>query len=83
MIMLTFKEIGDSKNNGGDKIRIECASMYMVHGSMGHSGRDVRGTGRAVDERMVKSNHRSGMSQYMKDKPKWLILWVLADNDHG
>ncbi len=39
----------------------------------------------AVDERMVKSKHRSGMRQFMKDKPtKWgLKLWVLADSDNG
>ena len=34
---------------------------------------------------MVKSKHRSGMRQFMKDKPtKWgLKLWVLADSDNG
>ena len=39
----------------------------------------------AVDERVVKSKHRSGMRQYMKDKPtKWGVkLWVLADSDNG
>lgn len=39
----------------------------------------------AVDERMVRSKHRSGMRQYNKDKPtKWgLKLWVLADSDTG
>ena len=39
----------------------------------------------AVDERMVKSKHRSGIRQYMKDKPtKWGVkLWVLADCDNG
>ena len=39
----------------------------------------------AVDERMVKSKHRSGIRQYMKDKPtKWGVkLWVLADSDNG
>ena len=36
----------------------------------------------AIDERMVKSRHRSGIRQYIKDKPiKWGIkLWVLADS---
>ena len=39
----------------------------------------------SVDERMVKSKHRSGIRKYMKDKPtKWGIkLWVLADSDNG
>ena len=39
----------------------------------------------AIDERMVKSKHRSGMRQYMKDQPtKWGVkLWVLADSDNG
>ena len=39
----------------------------------------------AVDERMVKSRHRSGFRQFMKDKPtKWGIkLWVLADSANG
>ena len=39
----------------------------------------------AVDERMVKSRHRSGIRQYIKDKPtRWGIkLWVLADSSNG
>ena len=39
----------------------------------------------AVDERMVRSRHRSGIRQYIKDKPiKWGIkLWVLADSFNG
>jgi hypothetical protein len=39
----------------------------------------------AVDERMVKSKHRSGIRQYMKNKPtKWGIkLWVLAYSSNG
>ena len=39
----------------------------------------------AINERMVKSRHRSGIRQYIKDKPiKWEIkLWVLADSSNG
>ena len=39
----------------------------------------------AIDERMVRSRHRSGIRQYIKDKPiKWGIkLWVLADSLNG
>lgn len=38
----------------------------------------------ATDERMVKSRHRSGIRQYIRDKPtKWGIkLWVLADSSN-
>ena len=39
----------------------------------------------AVDERIVKSKHRSGIRQYIKNKPvKFGIkLWVLADSNNG
>ena len=39
----------------------------------------------AVDERMAKSRHRSGMTQFNKDKPiRWRIkVWVLADSSNG
>ena len=39
----------------------------------------------AIDERMVKSRHRSGIRQYIRDNPtKWGIkLWVLADSSNG
>ena len=39
----------------------------------------------AIDERMVRSRHRSGIRQYVKGKPiKWGIkLWVLADSLNG
>ena len=39
----------------------------------------------AIDERMVKSRHRSGFRQFIKDKPtRWGIkLWVLADSSNG
>ncbi|XP_029183653.1 piggyBac transposable element-derived protein 4-like isoform X3 [Acropora millepora] len=39
----------------------------------------------AVDERMVRSRHRSSVKQFNKDKPtRWGIkLWVLADSLNG
>ena len=38
-----------------------------------------------IDERMVKSRHRSGLRQYIRDKPtKWGIkYWVLADSSNA
>lgn len=40
----------------------------------------------ATDERMVKSRHRSGKCQFIKDKPTkrgGIKLWVLADSSNG
>jgi len=39
----------------------------------------------AVDERLVKSEHRSGIRQYIKNKPvKFRIkLWVVAESKNG
>ena len=39
----------------------------------------------AIDERVVKFRHNSGIRQYIKDKPStWGIkLWVLADSSNG
>ena len=39
----------------------------------------------AIDERMVKSRHRSGIRQYIRDKPiKWGVkFWVLAYSSNG
>jgi hypothetical protein len=50
-----------------------CHMLYQPHQNV------------AVDERMVKSKHRSGIKQCMKNKPtKWGIkLWVLADSSNG
>ena len=55
------------------QFKTKCLSLYQPYQNM------------AVDERMVKSRHRSGMRQYIKDKPtKWGIkLWVLADSCNG
>lgn len=53
--------------------RSRCACLYQP------------GQNLAIDERMVKSRHRSRIRQYIKDKPtKWGIkLWVLADSCNG
>ena len=39
----------------------------------------------AIDERMVKSKHRTGIRQYIRNKPtKWGIkMWVLADSSNA
>ena len=68
-----------AKENAGDKLRkVEsfvayfknrCSALYQPRQQV------------AIDERMVKSRHRSGIRQFIKDKPnKWGIkLWVLAE----
>ena len=56
-----------------DHFRRKCKELYQPSQNV------------AIDERMVKSRHRSGMRQYIKNKPtKWGIkLWVLADSSKG
>ena len=56
-----------------DDFKSKCVSLYQPRQQV------------AIDERMVKSRHRSGIRQYIKDKPtKWGIkLWVLADSSNG
>lgn len=56
-----------------DDFKSKCLSLYQRRQQV------------AIDERMVKSRHRSGICQYIKDKPtKWgLKLWVLADSSNG
>ena len=53
-----------------DYCRSRCLALYQPRQQL------------AIDEHMVKSRHRSGILQYIKDKPtKWGIkLWVLADS---
>ena len=50
-----------------------CAALYQPRQNL------------AIDERMVKSRHRSGIRQYIKDKPTKLGIkpWVLADSSNG
>ena len=56
-----------------DYFKSRCLSLYQPRQNI------------AIDERMVKSRHRSGIRQYIRDKPtKWGIkLWVLADSSNG
>ncbi len=53
--------------------KFRCLSLYQPRQNV------------AIDERMVKSRHRSSIWQYIKGKPtKWGIkLWVLADSSNG
>ena len=56
-----------------DDVRLACQAFY-------HPKQQL-----SVDERMVASKGRSGMTQYMKDKPtKWgMKLFVVADATNG
>ena len=56
-----------------DKFTTRCKKLYQPFQNV------------SVDERMVKSKGRSGIKQYLKDKPtKWgMKLWVLADSLNG
>lgn len=56
-----------------NQFKSRCVTLYQP-------GKQV-----AIDERMVKSRHRSGLWEYIKDKPtRWGIkLWVLADSANG
>ncbi|XP_066926570.1 piggyBac transposable element-derived protein 4-like [Clytia hemisphaerica] len=56
-----------------DLIKEKCKELY-------HPYKNV-----AIDERIVKSKHRSGIRQYIKNKPVkfGLKLWVLADSRNG
>ena len=81
--LMAFLHVVDpATDTPGDKLRkvesfvnyfkSRCVALY-------HSRKQV-----AVDERMVRSRHRSGIRQYTKDKPiKWGIkLWVVADSSN-
>lgn len=82
-IMILLHVVDPGAENPEDKLRkVEsfinyfkgrCLSLYQPRQNV------------AIDERMVKSRHRSGIRQYIKDKPtKWGIkLWVLADSSNG
>ena len=56
-----------------DIIKEKCKPLYQPHQNV------------AIDERIVKSKHRSGIRQYIKNKPVkfGLKLWVLADSCNG
>ena len=54
-------------------IKNKCKELYHPHQNV------------AIDERIVKSKHRSGIRQFIKNKPVrfGLKLWVLADSLNG
>jgi len=54
-------------------IKEKCMTLYQPHKNV------------SIDERIVKSKHRSGIRQYIKNKPVkfGLKLWVLADSRNG
>ena len=60
-------------NEFANIIKEKCMTLYQPHKNF------------AIDERIVKSKHRSGIRQYIKNKPvKFeLKLWVLADSRNG
>jgi len=82
-LMALLHVVDPAAENPGDKLRkvqsfvndfkSKCLSLYQPRQQV------------AIDERMVKSRHRSGIRQYIRDKPtKWgLKLWVLADSCNG
>ena len=82
-LMALLHVVDPGSENAGDKLRkmesfidsfkSRCLALYQPRQQL------------AIDEQMVKSRHRSGIRQYIKDKPtKWGIkLWVLADSSNG
>ncbi|KAL9952183.1 hypothetical protein ACROYT_G039398 [Oculina patagonica] len=82
-LMAMLQVVDPAMETPGDKLRnvnsfIEyfksrCLSLYQPRQNV------------AIDERMVRSRHRAGIKQYIRDKPtKWGIkLWVLADSSNG
>ena len=82
-LMALLHVVDPGSENAGDKLckvesfidyfKSRCLALYQPRQQL------------AIDERMVKSRHQSGIRQYIKDKPtKWGIkLWVLADSSNG
>ena len=82
-LMALLHVVDPGSENAGDKLRkvesfidsfkSRCLALYQPRQQL------------AIDERVVKSRHRSRIRQYIKDKPtKWGIkLWVLADSLNG
>ena len=81
MAMLHVVDFADENPNDklrkvvgfANSIREKCKALYQPSKHM------------AVDERNVKSKHRSGIRQYVKNKPTkfGIKLWVLADSANG
>ena len=82
-LMAILHVVDPAAENPGDKLRkgdtfinyfkSRCLSLYQPRQNVG------------IGERVVKSRHKSGIRQYIKDRPsKWGIkLWVLADSSNG
>ena len=82
-LMALLHVVDPGAENPGDKLRkvdsfidyfkSRCLALYQPRQQL------------AIDERMVRSRHKSGIRQYIRDKPtKWGIkLWVVADSSNG
>ena len=82
-LMATLHIVGPAEENPPNKLRKvqrfidsfrqKCKILYQPSQKV------------AIDERIVKSKHRSGIRQYIKNKPVTfgIKLWVIADSVNG